>query len=159
MTQQRILLFPFSALLAAAGCGGGPGAPIDVDSDAPPTIADQRPRISDQTPAIVPGVPTAGGNTSPETPPPGGGGGGGSCVDLCNSLPSRGCALPEEGCQAGCNPDSGQRCASQALAFAICALPIACPEEFEDLSEEQRLQAINLCPSQYADLVTCIQLD
>lgn len=155
MTQQRIPLFLFSVLLAAAGCGGGPGTPIDVDPDAPPDIADQQPRISDQTPVITGALPGSPAN-SPEAPP---GGGGGTCVDLCNSLPDRGCALPDEGCEAGCNPNSGERCASEALALAICALPITCPEDFGNLTQDQLLQIANLCPSQYAAVAACGQLD
>jgi hypothetical protein len=157
VTQQRIPLFLFSALLAAAGCGGGPGARVEVDSDAPPDIADQQPRISDQAPVISGALPPTA--NPPGSPPPGGGGGGGSCIDMCNRIEDRGCAPPEGGCEAGCDPNFGELCASEAVAFAVCALPIACPEEFDDLSEQERLQAINLCPSQYAALLACIQQD
>lgn len=156
MTQQRIPFLLCSWLLASVGCGGGDGAPVKpVDPNAPPAVADQQPSIPNQNP--VNPISNPPDNSQPPNPPTTtpGTGTGGTCVELCGTLQSRGCMMPDGGCEQGCAELLAEDCGSQRFALDACALQLVCPEDIDPMDPTQLQAILARCRSEYQAVMSC----
>jgi hypothetical protein len=156
VTEQRISLLLVPLLLAAVGCGGGGGAPIDVgDPAAPPKVADQLPPATNQNPASSAAEPPDNSQDPPADPSGPGASSGGVCVALCRELPAHDCEAPEDGCRQGCSDLLADDCGPQLLALAVCSLDVACPEQLVNISVQRAQQVASLCPDDYLAFLNC----
>ena len=156
MTQQRTPLLLLALLLTTIGCGSGPGAPVDtIDPNAPPPTSDRQPAIGNQNPVNPSSLPPDNSQAPGSSGQPPDDDGSGSCVELCNTLPSRGCALPPDGCVQSCAELQAEPCGQQLLALNQCALAVACPEDLEEAELEVVQAIVARCPVQYQAFSAC----